>query len=85
MPEDYARRNNLGYIRHFTDNRISGTRRDLWMVKVMAKVSGSFRSVEDTQEYFVIMRYIGTAHMHVGNVFTANREALSGNTDSIFS
>ena len=58
--------------------------RDLRMVKVKTKVSGCFRSVEGAQEYLIIMSYIGTAHKHGINAFTAIREALSGNPDVIF-
>ena len=59
--------------------------RDLRMVKVKTKVSSCFRSVEGAQEYLIIMSYIGTAHKHGINAFTAIREALSGNPDIIFS
>ena len=58
--------------------------RDLRMVKVKTKVSGCFRSVEGAREYLIIMSYIGTAHKHGINAFTAIREALSGNPDVIF-
>ena len=58
--------------------------RDLRMIKVKTKVSGCFRSEEGAQEYLTIMSYIGTAHKHGLNAFTAIREALSGNPDIIF-
>ena len=58
--------------------------RDLRMIKVKTKVSGCFRSEEGTQEYLTIMSYIGTAHKHGNNAYTAIREALSGNPDIIF-
>jgi transposase len=58
--------------------------RDLRMVKVKTKVSGCFRSEEGAQEYLTIMSYIGTAHKHGINAFTAIREALNGNPDIIF-
>ena len=58
--------------------------RDLRMIKVKTKVSGCFRSEEGAQEYFTIMSYIGTAHKHGINAYTAIREALSGNPDIIF-
>ncbi len=59
--------------------------RDLRMVKVKTKVSGCFRSEEGAQEYLTIMSYIGSAHKHGINAFTAIREALNGNPDIIFS
>lgn len=58
--------------------------RDLRMIKVKTKVSGCFRSEEGAQEYLTIMSYIGTAHKHGINAFTAIREAISGNPDIIF-
>ena len=58
--------------------------RDLRMVKVKTKVSGCFRSEEGAQEYLTIMSYIGTAHKHGINSFTAIREAILGNPDIIF-
>ncbi len=58
--------------------------RDLRMIKVKTKVSGCFRSEEGAQEYLTIMSYIGTAHKHGINAFTAIREALDGNSDIIF-
>jgi transposase len=58
--------------------------RDLRMVKVKTKVSGCFRSEEGAQEYLTIMSYIGTAHKHGINAFTAIREALNGNPDIVF-
>ena len=58
--------------------------RDLRMIKVKAKVSGCFRSEEGAQEYLTIMSYIGTAHKHGINAFTAIKEALYGNADIIF-
>ncbi len=58
--------------------------RDLRMIKVKTKVSGCFHSEEGAQEYLIIMSYIGTAHKHGGNAFTAIREALNGNSDIIF-
>ena len=58
--------------------------RDLRMIKVKTKVSGCFRSEEGAQEYLTIMSYIGTAHKHGINAYTAIREALSGNPDIIF-
>lgn len=58
--------------------------RDLRMIKVKTKVSGCFRSEEGAQEYLTIMSYIGTAHKHGINAFTAIKEALNGNADIIF-
>lgn len=58
--------------------------RDLGMIKVKTKVSGCFRSEEGAQEYLTIMSYIGTAHKHEINAYTAIREVLSGNSDIIF-
>lgn len=58
--------------------------RDLRMVKVKTKVSGCFRSEEGALEYLTIMSYIGTAHKHGINAFTAIREAISGNPNIIF-
>lgn len=58
--------------------------RDLRMIKVKTKVSGCFRSKEGAQEYLAIMSYIGTAHKHGINAFTAIKEALDGNADIIF-
>jgi len=58
--------------------------RDLRMIKVKTKVSGCFRSGEGAQEYLTIMSYIGTAHKHGINAFSAIREALNGNSDIIF-
>lgn len=58
--------------------------RDLRMIKVKTKVSGCFRSEEGAQEYLTIMSYIGTAHKHGINAFTAIREALNGNPNIIF-
>ncbi len=58
--------------------------RDLRMIKVKTKVSGCFRSEDGAQEYLTIMSYIGTAHKHGINAFTAIREALDGNSDIIF-
>ncbi len=48
------------------------------------KASGCFHSEEGAQEYLTIMSYIGTAHKHGINAFTAIREALNGNPDIIF-
>ena len=39
---------------------------------------------QGAQEYLTIMSYIGTAHKHGINAYTAIREALSGNPDIIF-
>lgn len=64
------------------DNNLA--ERDLRMIKVKTKVSGCFRSEEGAQEYLTIMSYIGTAHKHGINAFTAIRESLSGNPDIIF-
>lgn len=50
---------------------------DLRMIKVKTKMSGCFRSEEGAQEYLTIMSYIGTAHKHGINAYTAIREALS--------
>lgn len=58
--------------------------RDLRMIKVKTKVSGCFRSEEGAQEYLTIMSYIGTAHKHGINAFTAIKKALNGNADIIF-
>ena len=58
--------------------------RDLRMVKVKTKVSGCFRSEKGAQEYLTIMSYVGSAHKHGINAFTAIREALNGNPDIIF-
>ena len=58
--------------------------RDLRMIKVKTKVSGCFRSEEGAQEYLTIMSYIGTAHKHGINAFTAIKEALNGNANIIF-
>lgn len=58
--------------------------RDLRMIKVKTKVSGCFRSKEGAQEYLTIMSYIGTAHKHGINAFTAIKKALDGNADIIF-
>lgn len=58
--------------------------RDLRMIKVKTKVSGCFRCEEGAQEYLTIMSYIGTAHKHGINAFTAIKEALNGNADIIF-
>lgn len=58
--------------------------RDLRMIKVKTKVSGCFRSEEGAQEYLTIMSYIGTAHKHGINAFTAILEALNGNSDIVF-
>ena len=58
--------------------------RDLRMIKVKTKVSGCFRSKEGAQEYLTIMSYIGTAHKHGINAFTAIKEALNGKADIIF-
>ena len=52
--------------------------------KKKTKVSGCFRSEEGAQEYLTIMSYIGTAHQHGINAFTAIRKALLGNSDIIF-
>ncbi len=62
----------------------SRAERDLRMVKVKTKVSGCFRSEESAQEYLTIMSYIGNAHRHGVNAFTAIREALDGNFDIAF-
>jgi len=58
--------------------------RDLRMIKVKTKVSGCFRSEEGAREYLTIMSYIGTAHKHGINAFTAIKKALNGNADIIF-
>ena len=58
--------------------------RDLRMIKVKTKVSGCFRSEEGAQEYLTIMSYIGTAHKHGINAFTAIREALDDNSDIVY-
>lgn len=58
--------------------------RDLRMIKVKTKVSGCFRSEEGAQEYLTIMSYIGTAHKHGINAFTAIKDALNDNSDIIF-
>lgn len=64
------------------DNNLA--ERDLRMIKVKTKVSGCFRSEEGAQEYLTIMSYIGTAHKHGINAYTAIREALFGNPNIIF-
>lgn len=49
-----------------------------------AHLGADYSSEEGAQEYLTIMSYIGTAHKHGINAFTAIKEALNGNANIIF-
>ena len=58
--------------------------RDVRMVKVKTKVSGCFRTKDGADSFAKIMSYIGTANKHGINSFIAIKNALTGQSDSIF-
>ena len=52
--------------------------RDVRMVKVKQKVSGSFRTREGAERFARIRGYISTARKNTVNIFTAIRDAFDG-------
>jgi transposase len=58
------------------DNNLA--ERDVRMAKVKQKVSGGFRTLDGAKGFARIRGYISTAHKNAVNVFTAIRNAFSG-------
>jgi transposase len=59
------------------DNNLA--ERDVRMVKVKQKVSGSFRTVEGAKRFGRVRGYISTTRKNAVNVFKAIRDAFCGN------
>lgn len=59
------------------DNNLA--ERDIRMVKVKQKVSGGFRTLGGAQQFASIRGYISTAHKNSVSIFTAIKDAFSGN------
>ena len=70
-------------LRFLTDLRISPTsnqaERDVRPAKVQQKISGRLRSEQAARHRYAIRGYISTAAKHGVSVFTALRDALTGN------
>ena len=58
--------------------------RDIRMIKIKTKVSGCFRSKEGADNFLKIMSYIGTAKKQGINSYEAIKNAIAGNSESIF-
>lgn len=70
-------------LRFLSDLRIpptsNGAERDLRPAKTQQKISGRLRSEDTTRHRYAIRGYISTAAKHNISVFTALRDALTGN------
>ena len=70
-------------LRFLSDLRIpptsNGAERDLRPAKTQQKISGRLRSEQATRHRYAIRSYISTAAKHGISVFTALRDALTGN------
>jgi transposase len=70
-------------LRFLTDLRIPPTsnqaERDVRPAKIQQKISGRLRSEQATRHRYAVRGYISTAAKHDVSVFTALRDALSGN------
>ena len=53
--------------------------RDLRMIKVQQKVSGTFHSQAGTERYCVVCRYISTVRKQFLNLIEAIKAAFTGN------
>jgi transposase len=74
MPEE-----TLGFIYDFTvpfDNNLA--ERDIRMMKVKLKISGTFRASELAEAFCTIRSYISTVIKHGANVFSAITDAIRG-------
>jgi len=65
----------------FDNNQVE---RDIRMIKIKTKVSGCFRSKEGADNFLKIMSYIGTAKKQGINSYEAIKNAIVGNSESIF-
>jgi transposase len=70
-------------LRFLSDLRIpptsNGAERDLRPAKTQQKISGRLRSEQVTRDRYAIRGYLSTAAKHGTHVFTALRDALTGN------
>jgi len=79
---DRCQRYRVEILRFMTDFRVPFTNnlaeRDIRMVKVQQKISGTFRSVEGASNFCRVRGYISTARKNGGSVITAIRRAFEG-------